>query len=160
MRRKALKVVAGKVSLVSRIDSYNNHPDGIEGVNMKADIESKFEKWQEAPNARTKKALPIPEEKKKSKRGGKRISKMKERNKVTEIAQQQNKMNVSVTDGEYGDSAMGFSVGMVGAKDTGRIRVTQSKVSNFNNKHQKKAVNASSGLTNGLSSSMVVNIFM
>ena len=53
-------------------------------------------KEQQGPStARTNKALPIPEEKRKSKRGGKRARKMKERYIVTELQKQQNKMTFS-----------------------------------------------------------------
>ncbi len=45
----------------------------------------KFDKLQEPPKAKTKKALPIPEEKKRSKRGGKRVRRWKERFAMTAI---------------------------------------------------------------------------
>jgi U4/U6 small nuclear ribonucleoprotein PRP31 len=111
-RRKALKVVAGKVALVARVDSFqtpsvatsypssNNVPvqhtvvgrNGATGERMRREIEEKLEKAQEPDKARTKKALPIPEEKKKSKRGGKRVRKMKERYAMTDIRQQHNRI--------------------------------------------------------------------
>ena len=52
---------------------------------------------------------------------------MKERYAVTDLQSQQNKMSFSLNDGEYGDSAMGVDRGMVGSKDTGRIRAPQKK---------------------------------
>ena len=52
---------------------------------------------------------------------------MKERYAVTDLQSQQNKMSFSLNDGEYGDSAMGVDKGMVGSKDTGRIRAPQKK---------------------------------
>ena len=72
LRKKAVKVIAGKVALTARVDSYHNHPNGDEGRRFRKEIEEKFEKLQAPNKAKTKKALPIPEDKRKSKRGGKR----------------------------------------------------------------------------------------
>lgn len=157
LRRKALKFISAKVALMARVDSYKNSSRksaASEGIQTRLDMEEKIDKMQEAPKARTKKALPIPEEKKKSRRGGKRVRKMKERYAVTELRQQQNKMNFKVDEGEYGDSAMGVDVGLVGRKDSGKIRGPVLKESQLG-KRQKKAITASSGQTNGLSSSLV-----
>jgi U4/U6 small nuclear ribonucleoprotein PRP31 len=73
LRRKALKNVAGKVALLARVDSYQKNNGIQEGDRFRAELEAKFQKWQEPDVARTKKALPIPEEKKRSKRGGRRV---------------------------------------------------------------------------------------
>lgn len=153
LRKKALKIVSAKVSLASRIDSYQSNYDTTQGERLKIEVEERLEKEQDPHTARTKKALPIPEEKKRSKRGGKRVRKMKERYMVTELGKQQNKMTFSTDVGEYGDSAMGTDKGMVGSKDSGRIRAPQVKESAFLKK-QKKAVSVSSGQTSGMSSSL------
>lgn len=153
LRRKALKIVAGKVSLAARIDSYQNTFDNTAGLRLLNEIMEKLDKQEEPGKARTKKALPIPEEKKRAKRGGKRVRKMKERFAVTELQKQQNRMAVTTDAGEYGDSAMGMDLGMIGSKDTGRLRAPVRKESAFLKK-AKKAVSASSGATSGLSSSL------
>lgn len=154
LRRKALKVLAGKVTLAARIDSYQTSFSGLDGENLRKDIEDKLEKVQEPQMARTKKALPIPEEKKKSKRGGKRVRKQKEAIAMTELRKQQNKMGFTLDGGEYGDSAMGWDNGMVGTKQSGHVRGAAVKESKFI-KRQKKAVTVSAGQTSGLSSSLV-----
>lgn len=156
LRRKALKQVAGKVALTARVDSFRNHPDGSEGERFRRDIANLIEKWQEPPKAKTKKALPVPEEKKKSRRAGKKMKRIKERYAVTEIRAAQNKINFSLNEGEYGDSAMGFTVGRVGSKDTGKLRVAQQKVVAFTSKKQKKLLSQSvnQANTSGLSSSL------
>lgn len=157
LRRKALKVVAGKVTLACRVDSYQSDFSSAEGHRLRRDIEDKLEKMQEPDKARTKKALPVPEEKRRTKRGGQRVRRLKESYQVTELRKQQNKMVFSADGGEYGDSAMGFDNGMVGSKESGRIRAAQAQESKFSAaaKRQKKAVSVSSGQTSGLSSSMV-----
>lgn len=161
LRRKCIKVVAAKVTLASRIDSYKNHNGagaGVEGLKLRKDIESKLEKWAEPDQARTKRALPVPEEKRKSKRGGKRVRKMKERFAMTDLRAQQNKISLSI-DGagaEYGDSAMGFDTNLAGLKDTGKLRAPQVKKKEVQlSKKAKKALSASSGQISGLSSSIV-----
>jgi U4/U6 small nuclear ribonucleoprotein PRP31 len=143
--------------LAARVDSYKNHPDGTEGSRLRAEVEEKLEALEAPSKARTKKALPIPEEKRRSKRGGKRVRRYKERFAMTEIRKQQNQMGFCSTLDEYGDSAMGFDKGMIGAKDTGRLRVTQEKKVKLPVKKQKAVSAGSSGQTNGLSSTLVFN---
>ena len=119
--------MSSKVTLAIRIDSYQNGTDFSEGAKLRKELEEKLEKLQEPSKAKTKKALPIPEEKKRSKRGGRRVRKMKERYAVTDLQSQQNKISFSLNDGEYGDSAMGVDKGMIGSKENGRIRAPQKK---------------------------------
>jgi len=84
------------------------------------------------------------------------VRKLKERMAVTEVRAQQNKVSFSM-DAEYGDSAMGLDTGMLGSKDSGRLRAPARKDQKVGlSKRQKTAmVGASSGTTNGLSSSLV-----
>ena len=160
LRKKALKVVAAKAVLAARSDSYKNHPDGSEGIRLHRQVMDKIEKWQEPPKARTKKALPVPLEKKKNKRAGKRVRKQKERYAMTELRQEQNKMSFSTTGGEYSDSAMGWDLGMVGSKDTGKIRAIAQKDNKIQlSKKQKKQLSAHSNhTTNGLQSTVFTPI--
>lgn len=157
LRKKILKLVASKVAISSRVDSYKHHPDGAEGRKLRNEIEEKIEKFQELPKAKTKKALPKPEEKKKSHRGGKRVRKWKERFALTEMRALQNRIGMSVTDGEYGDSAMGVDLGMLSSKgkQMGKLRAPQRKEIKINKKQKNAGAGLSSGQTNGLSSSLV-----
>ncbi len=166
LKKKILKILAAKVALAARIDSYQIHFSNHEGLKMRREIESKVDKLLEPQKARTKKALPVPEEKKKSRRGGKRIRKMKERFMATELQKQQNKIQFSLDGGEYGDSAMGNDNGSVfnsqniiygggsfsiaGSKVRGAAQVRSKFLSKAN-----KVVKTSSGQTHGLSSSLV-----
>ena len=102
------------------MDSYKNQPNGEEGRKLRREIEEKYENFLAPAKAKTKKALPIPEEKKRSKRGGKRVRRWKERFALTDIRKRQNQLGFSSTNNEYGDSAMGVDMGLVGAKDLGR----------------------------------------
>mmetsp|Transcript_15693 Transcript_15693/g.15032 ORF Transcript_15693/g.15032 Transcript_15693/m.15032 type:complete len:699 (+) Transcript_15693:1115-3211(+) len=157
LRRKALKNVSAKVALAIRVDSYQIGTDVTEGAKLRRDLEDKLEKLQEPAKAKTKKALPIPEEKKRSKRGGKRVKRMKERYSVTDLQAAHNKMNFSMTEGEYGDSAMGLDNGMVNSTEGGKMRAPQKKDNKVGlTKKQKTQMTAiSANNTSGLSSSLV-----
>lgn len=63
---------SSKVSLASRFDSYGNDPSGHVGRQWRAGVEDKIEKWQEMQTAKTKKALPKPDDMPARKRGGRR----------------------------------------------------------------------------------------
>jgi U4/U6 small nuclear ribonucleoprotein PRP31 len=154
-RRKALKALAGKVALAARIDSFQTTTDATEGHKLRNTFEVKLEKIQEPSTAPTKKALPIPEEKKKSRRGGKRVKKMKERLQMTDLRKQQNRMDMSMEGGEYGDSSMGVDQGTIGHKDTGKVRATKVADSSYLKRQKKVVAAASSGQTGGMSSSLV-----
>ena len=153
LRRKALKKLAGKVAITSRIDAYNNSHNGEEGQRIRREFDESMDKLMEPAKARTKKALPIPEEKKKNKRGGKRVRRWKERFAMTDLRQQQNRIIITTTEGEYGDSAMGVTQGIIGSHNTGKVRAATKKEVHLAKK--QKVVNMSSGQTNGLSSSLV-----
>lgn len=160
LRKKALKVVSSKVALVARFDAYkSNLNNNTEGDRMHRELTEKIRKWIEPQKARTKKALPVPEEKKRSKRGGKRVRRFKERFEQTELDKSRNKMNMSVTEGEYGDSAMGLDNllgGGVGVgQNSGKLRalVVDSKKSMGPPQNKKRKGNPSNAsLYNGTSS--------
>ncbi|CAN0463359.1 unnamed protein product, partial [Discosporangium mesarthrocarpum] len=72
LRAKAVKVVAGKVALAARCDHYGQNPNGDVGRRYRSELEEKIEKWMEPQQAKTKKALPKPDDMPARKRGGKR----------------------------------------------------------------------------------------
>lgn len=61
-----------QVGLASRMDSFRNDPSGEMGRKWRSEVEEKIEKWQELQTAKTKKALPKPDDMPARKRGGKR----------------------------------------------------------------------------------------
>jgi len=159
VRKKAMRVLTAKVILASRVDSYDHKSDGSQGHAFRQEIESKIQIWLKPDKARTKKALPIPDAgENKSKRGGKRVRKAKERNETTELAAQRNRISFAAEggNGEYGDSAMGMDQGMIGYKDSGKIRAIQEKKKDIQlSKKQKKALSVSSNQSAGTASSLV-----
>jgi RNA processing factor Prp31 len=139
-----------------KIKTYELDPSqALQGIKLRQQIINWLEKIQEPSKSRTHKALPVPEEKKKPRRGGKRVRKMKERYEMTEIRKQQNRMTMTLDTGEYGDSAMGFDQGMVNVnQDTGRVRAAKKVQSKFTSKKLRAVSAASSGTTGGMSSSL------
>ena len=162
LRRKALKVVASKLALAARCD-YVNVEAGRKrtaevGRKFRSEIEAKFHKWGEPDRAQTVKALPKPDLTTKKRRGGRRIRRMKERFEETELMKQANKRAFSKETGEYGDDAMGLTLGMLDTKEGGNLRIAaeKRKMRKANTKaSRKRAIQMSSGATNGLASSMV-----
>mmetsp|Transcript_12295 Transcript_12295/g.14305 ORF Transcript_12295/g.14305 Transcript_12295/m.14305 type:complete len:146 (-) Transcript_12295:88-525(-) len=102
----------------------------------------------------------------KKRRGGKRMRLLKEKFTETEMMKQANRRSFSVKTGEYGDDAMGLTLGMLeNSKDnSGKIRHmagsaavgNKRKMRQANTKaSRQRARQMSAGQTNGLASSMV-----
>jgi U4/U6 small nuclear ribonucleoprotein PRP31 len=71
-RRRAQRVVSAKVSLAARIDANKSDRDGNFGRKMLADLTKRIEKMSEPPPTKITKALPIPQETARKKRGGRK----------------------------------------------------------------------------------------
>lgn len=167
-QRKALKVIAAKLALCIRCD-YVNLESGraktkTSGLKFRSEIESKFVKWEEPDKAQVVKALPKPDLTTKKRRGGKRMRLLKEKFTESEMMKQANRRGFSVNSGEYGDDAMGITLGMLEkSKDSkGSIRHMAGSVANKRKMRQantkasrKRAEQMKAGQTNGLASSMV-----
>ncbi|CAN0395264.1 unnamed protein product [Pylaiella littoralis] len=155
LRTKALRVIAAKVSLASRFDSYGNDPSGHIGRQWRAEVEDKIEKWQELQTAKTKKALPKPDDMPARKRGGKRVRSFKQKFAMTDVRKEANRMGFASMADEYSDTAMGLDFGMLGKSGSGRVRAPIKKEAKQNVSKKLKVANLSSGQTNGLNSSLV-----
>jgi len=161
LRRKMLKVLAAKVTLAARIDSYVNKGSdvgGDQGNNYRKDVLAKVEMWGKPDQARTKRALPVPTDAKKHKRGGKRARRLKERLAQTEISALRNRVSFTGSNDEYGDSAMGLDSGMLGKRGVnGRVRAVQAVKREVHlSKKQKRAISNGQGQSqvDGLSTSL------
>jgi U4/U6 small nuclear ribonucleoprotein PRP31 len=76
-RNQAMRIVAGKLSLASRMDLVYSSSDGSAGEKFKQECEDRIEKLTiKAPGANTR-ALPAPDDKLARKRGGRRARKPK-----------------------------------------------------------------------------------
>jgi len=156
LRQKALKVTAAKCALAARVDSYQSAPSGQKGQELRQEIEDKIQKWQEPQEGKTKKARPKPEGGRKSKRGGKRVRKFKEKFAMTDVRKELGRRTFASLDAEYGDDSMGLEFGLLGKKG-GRLRAPpkKEKKQKLSAKNQRRVANVSSGATNGLASSLV-----
>ncbi|KAG3035581.1 hypothetical protein JG687_00000088 [Phytophthora cactorum] len=129
LRMKACRAVAGKLALMARVDSqpHQNDTEGLVGARFRTELVGKMEKWQEPQKAKTKKALPIPDEKPRRKRGGKRYRKMKERLQMTDVRREMNRQSFATADEEYGDNAMGITSGRLGQEGSGNLRIMRKE---------------------------------
>ena len=164
-KKKALKVVAGKLALAARYD-FTNVATGRQrsasiGLNFRNQLEKKFEAWQEPDKAPVLKALPKPNLEAKKRRGGRRMRRLKERYEETAMMKQANTRAFSTQQGEYGDDAMGITMGLLDTADNGGAirKVTEKrKMRQANTKaSRKRAMQMAQQAKNkdGLASSVV-----
>ncbi|TPX37228.1 hypothetical protein SmJEL517_g00854 [Synchytrium microbalum] len=156
-RNKAVQFAADKCALIARIDCARACPDGSQGKTMREEVDRKIERLQEPPPGKHTKALPVPAEGPKKRRGGRRARKQKEGMQMTELRKQQNRMSFGVAEEEIGQQfGSTKGMGLVGGAP-GKIRaaVADKKVKvSFNQKKYAKFNQGSSGATSGLSSSL------
>ncbi|CAI5711956.1 unnamed protein product [Hyaloperonospora brassicae] len=146
LRMKACRAVAGKLALMARVDSQPHQHDtvGLVGARFRTELVEKMEKWQEPQKAKTKKALPIPDEKPSRKRGGKRYRKMKERLQMTDVRREMNRQSFATADEEYGDNAMGITSGRLGQEGSGNLRILRKEQKQSSKKLRAASYAASS----------------
>ncbi|GFE54921.1 U4 U6 snRNP-associated [Babesia ovis] len=154
VKHRAVKLVSGKLSLAAKIDMFKESTDGAMGTNYRNFILQALQKAQEPPPAPTKKSLPIPDERKSTKRGGKRLRKAKERLAVSEFRKYANRLKFGEeAEEEYGLEGEGF--GMLGKyTGYGKLRL-QHKQTKVQLPKKRQVAMQSSGATNGVSSSLV-----
>ena len=146
-RVKAMRTVAGRVALASRVDLTRSDAAGNQGRAWAEEIRGKLEQWHAPPPGKTVKPLPLPVTDAKKKRGGKNARRLKALYGETEVSKQANRMAFGVGDDEYGDAAMGRTLGMVGKDGSGHMRVTvaDKKTWNVQQKVKGRAKGAEAG---------------
>lgn len=162
LRNKAAKLVGAKCSLLARVDAHGNHKDGSIGKSTRDSIVQKIEKWQEPPPARKGDVLPLPDadEMKKSRRGGRRLRRMKEKYGMTELKKQANRMLFNQVEDEFIDGEEAIGLGAIGKDGSGRLRALaaqqKQKISaKAAKRHGLRNYGSASGIaTSGLSSSL------
>jgi len=157
LRTKACRLVANKSVLAIRCDALQRGSKTNDmGIKLRQQIEAKIEKWQEPKKGKQKKALKAPDDRPARKRGGKRHRREKERMMMTESRKALNRVGFGNQEDEYGDSAMGRSLGMLGKSGMGatlRISKKEKKKKQREEKNKKTAKLYTPG-TSGLSSSL------
>lgn len=151
-RGKAIKLLASKCSLAARIDYFKKYPEGQYGLMLRDQIIQHLVKLQEPPPLKQKKVLPIPDEKVKRKRGGRRYRKLKEKTEITELRKQINRLPFGP---EAADDSYIFTnenTNLLNSNIT-KLKIQTKQKANL---PKKKNMNVhSSGATNGLSSSLI-----
>ena len=122
LRNKAVRLIAGKCTLLARMDAFGQDPTGNAGQDMKDEMLKKIEKWQEPPPAKQNQVLPVPDAEKKKRRGGRRFRKMKEKYGMTELKKQANRMKFNQAEEEFMDGDDTLGLGVIGKEGSGRLR--------------------------------------
>lgn len=133
-RMKACRVLAGKVALAARVDANIQHTrttggaaaateaeDGSIGRRYREYCEAHAEKALAPLPVKVDKPLPAPDSKPKTRRGGKRLRKMKDRYAMTELRRQMNRVAMDKPEESYRDTGFGF--GVLGLEGSGKVRV-------------------------------------
>ncbi|KAH7100675.1 Nop domain-containing protein [Auriculariales sp. MPI-PUGE-AT-0066] len=121
LRVKAQRTVGAKCVLAARMDMERKARDGNYGRTLRENVETVLEKLAAPPPARVGKALPVPEEGSKKRRGGKRARKAKEAYAQTELRKLQNRMMFGEEEAEVGAFDQTKGLGMIGVA-TGKVR--------------------------------------
>ena len=145
-KKKACRVLAGRVSLAARVDMAQGDPSGAQGMAWRQEIERKIAKWKAPGKGKVKKALPVPLAEPKRRRGGKRFRALKEKFALSDMQKQANRLEFGAGTDEYGDAAMGKTFGMVGKAGSGKLRYVRKEKKNKGQKGKgKRELQAISG---------------
>lgn len=127
LRRKTLRVVAGRVRLCAGVDLSKREKSS--GKLWKMEIEEKINKWREPGPGKSEKPLPIPDAARPKRRGGRRARKEKEKMGMTQMRALANREQFGggSDDADYAESAMGMDLGMLSKNSNGRVRGIQIK---------------------------------
>ncbi|KIM45973.1 hypothetical protein M413DRAFT_441032 [Hebeloma cylindrosporum] len=115
------RTVGAKCVLASRMDLERSRRDGTYGESLRDKIEKHIDRLAAPPPSKVVKALPIPGDGPKKRRGGKRARKAKEAYAQTELRKLQNRMAFGEAEAEVGAFDQTKGMGMIGA-GTGKVR--------------------------------------
>jgi U4/U6 small nuclear ribonucleoprotein PRP31 len=122
-----VRMLSTNVAKCARVDALRTCPSGNEGDKIREQLLERFEKIQEPGQSCLDKALPIPDEQPKKRRGGKRHRKRKEAMGMTEVNKYKNRMKFGEEEEENVD---GMAMGMLG--NMGKVRVNIKKTQKIN----------------------------
>ncbi|KAL7065877.1 putative U4/U6 small nuclear ribonucleoprotein Prp31 [Cryptosporidium serpentis] len=151
-KKKALRLLSSKCGLCARLDLAKSDKDGKYGKKWRDYIIKILNKAQEPPPPPLKKPLPIPEELLKSRRGGKRIRKIKEKFKMSRYYKKMNRMIFGeAEEEEYMVEGESVGLGLLSGENIGKMRSIlpiKNKSKYYNNNTQLN------NNTNGISTSI------
>ncbi|KAG8832986.1 U4/U6-U5 snRNP complex subunit prp31 [Serendipita sp. 400] len=150
-KRKIQRTLASKCILAARMDLERRLRDGSFGLQLRSKVEKRIDQLAAPPPTKMTKALPIPTEGRKKRRGGKRARKAKEAYAQSELAKMRNRMEFGVEEEEVGAFDETEGLGMIGS---GKVRAevgrtaTKAKMSKMN-KNRITALNRASQSSQG-----------
>ncbi|TFK43363.1 hypothetical protein BDQ12DRAFT_622277 [Crucibulum laeve] len=118
---KVQRTVGAKCVLAARMDLERQRRDGTYGETLRDKIEKHIDRLAAPPPSKVTKALPIPNDGPKKRRGGKRARKAKEAYAQTELRKLQNRMVFGEAEEEVGAFDQTKGMGMIGV-GTGKVR--------------------------------------
>jgi len=139
--KQAVKQVCNKISLAVRCDlyqpvaaSHDSQPSGEMGIKFRQQITHTLERlqeplWQSQFGAHEKKALPVPSEPPRRRRGGRRARKSKEMMGMTAIREQSNRMNFGSINEDITQLEVGKDFGnLTENAKSGKVRMAPTDV--------------------------------
>ncbi|KIK95124.1 hypothetical protein PAXRUDRAFT_827311 [Paxillus rubicundulus Ve08.2h10] len=124
---KVQRTVGAKSVLAARMDLERTRRDGSYGEDLRDKIEKHIDRLAAPPPAKITKALPVPNDGPKKRRGGKRARKAKEAYAQTELRKLQNRMVFGEAEEEVGAFDQTKGLGMIGV-GTGKVRAGMGEV--------------------------------
>ncbi|KAI9188677.1 U4/U6-U5 snRNP complex subunit prp31 [Blastocladiella emersonii ATCC 22665] len=118
-RRKAARLISAKVCLCARMDLNHSCSDGSYGRKLKSDISRQLEKAMAPAPLKSTKALPVPDDAPKKRRGGRRARKLKEQYAVTDLGKAANRVQFGVAEEEVLRFDETEGLGLLGSKNGG-----------------------------------------
>ncbi|ETW84547.1 hypothetical protein HETIRDRAFT_473222 [Heterobasidion irregulare TC 32-1] len=159
---KLQRAVGAKSVLAARMDLERRRRDGGYGDELRDKIEKHLDRLTAPPPSKVVKALPIPNDGPKKRRGGKRARKAKEAYAQTELRKLSNRMAFGEAEEEVGAFDQTKGLGMIGG-GTGKVRASmgeaksRAKMSKANKLRTAALTRAAqSSQASGTASSLVV----
>ncbi|KAJ3479341.1 hypothetical protein NLI96_g9125 [Meripilus lineatus] len=159
---KVQRTVGAKAVLAARMDLERQKRDGSYGEELREKIEKHVDRLAAPPPNKIIKALPIPNDGPKKRRGGKRARKAKEAYAQTELRKLQNRMAFGEAEMEVGAFDQTKGLGMIG---TGKVRAgaaetksraKMSKANKLRTAALARAAQAGGTQTSGTATSLTV----
>ncbi|KDQ64691.1 hypothetical protein JAAARDRAFT_28331 [Jaapia argillacea MUCL 33604] len=162
-RTKIQRTVGAKCVLAARMDLERRRNSGDYGEELREKIEKQIDRLAAPPPSKIIKALPVPNDGPKKRRGGKRARKAKEAYAQTELRKLQNRMAFGEAEEEVGAFDQTKGLGMIGV-GTGKVRAgagdarTKAKMSKANKLRTAALTRAAaqSAQTSGTATSLTV----
>ncbi|EKM59427.1 uncharacterized protein PHACADRAFT_249908 [Phanerochaete carnosa HHB-10118-sp] len=159
---KVQRTVGAKCALAARMDLERQRRDGSYGQDLREKIEKHVDRLAAPPPSKIVKALAIPNDGPKKRRGGKRARKAKEAYAQTELRKLQNRMAFGEAEEEVGAFDQTKGLGMIGSGKVragvgeAKSRAKLSKANKLRTAALTRAAQAGGTQTSGTATSLTV----